>query len=69
MNNELTQELTPEQLAYEKAEAVINSCTLCGHFENAVLFLDLFNKQFSNQESTNKLFELMKSKKEELNCY
>lgn len=65
MNNEQT----PEQLAYEKAEAVINSCTICGHFENAIIFIELFNKQFSNKESTDNLFQIMKLKKEELNCY
>lgn len=60
----------PEQIAAkEKAIAIIESCTLCEHFTNAEIFLNLYRKLFNDQEEYNELINLMKSKKIELKCY
>lgn len=58
-----------EKIAYDKALAIINSCTMCLHFENALLFIELFLKQFNNIETYNELIDSFKHKKIELNCY
>lgn len=66
----MSKEITPEQTAArEKAEAVINSCTRCDHFANAVPYIDLFLKQFQDQEAYNELVIMFKNRKQELNCY
>lgn len=64
MNNQ-----TQETPAKEKAIAVIESCTTCDHFENAVPYLELYLKSSGDQEGYNELVILFKNKKIELNCH
>jgi hypothetical protein len=66
MNDNQYQE---NQTAKEKAIAVIESCTTCDHFENAVPYLELYLKSYSDQEGYNELVVLFKNKKIELNCH
>jgi hypothetical protein len=58
-----------EKIAYDKALAIINSCMICEQFENALLFIELYLKQFNNIEKYNELINSFKCKKIELNCY
>jgi hypothetical protein len=66
MNKEVTIEQTA---AREKAEAVINSCANCEHFESTKPYLELFLKQFQDQEAYNELVLLIQKRKQELNCF
>lgn len=66
----MNKEINPEQkAAREKAEAVINSCTNCGHFAAAVPYLELFLKQFQDQNAYNELVIHFQTRKQELNCF
>lgn len=66
----MSREVSPEQeAARAKAEAVIQSCTNCEHFANAVPYVELFLKQFQDQEEYNKLVIFFKNRKLELNCF
>lgn len=62
-------EITPEQIAAtEKAIAVIESCTTCEHFVNAVTYIELFKNQFEDKEAYDELNRLYSLKQIELNC-
>lgn len=63
------QEKTPEQIAAEdKAMAIIESCKMCDHFDNAEKYLELFNNQFNDEYTYNVLSHALKYRKESLNC-
>ncbi len=66
MNRE---EKNQEQIAAEeKAMAIIESCTICDHFDNAETYLELFNTQFKDEYSYSLLSIELKNRKEKLNC-
>jgi len=59
----------PEQIAAEdKALAIIESCTICDHFDNAEQYLELFKIQFSDEQTYDTLVLALKSRKEMLIC-
>ena len=63
-------QITPEQIAAkEKAIAIIDSCVICEHFAHAVPFLELFLKQFKDQDAYNELMVIFNNKKIEIDCY
>ena len=63
-------QITPEQIAAkEKALAIIDSCVICEHFDNAIPFIELFLKQFKDLDAYNELIGVLKNKKIELNCH
>ena len=65
----MNKEMTPEEIAAkEKVDAVIQSCITCEHFKFAEHYLDLFNKQFKDQEAFDEMTLLMTQRKKELNC-
>jgi len=62
-------QITPEQIAAkEKALAIIDSCIICEHFDNALPFIGLFLIQFKDQEAYNELMSIFKYKKRGVNC-
>lgn len=64
--NKYTEE---QEIAENKTVNVINSCTNCEHFGYAKSFIELFFKQFNDQESYNELVILFKTKQQEFNCH
>jgi hypothetical protein len=66
----MNKEMTPEEIAAkEKVEAVIQSCTTCEHFKFAEHYLELFNKQFKDEEAFDEMKSLMSQRKLDINCY
>lgn len=57
-----------ESIAYEKAEAIIQSCETCDQISNAQSYIDLFYEKFNNGPSTGILMSLLEEKKINLNC-
>lgn len=49
-----------QNLAEEKAEAVIKSCITTQHFDNARVYLDLFHKQYQDAVAYTRLWSLWK---------
>jgi len=65
----MEKEKTPEQIAAEdKAMAIIESCTMCDHFDNAEKYLELFNNQFNDEYTYHVLSLSLRYKKDSLNC-
>ena len=63
------EEKKPEQFnAEEKAMAIIESCTVCDHFDNVEQYLELFNIQFKDEYAYHVLSLALKYKKDSLNC-
>lgn len=54
--------------AEEKAMAIIESCTVCDHFDNAEQYLELFNIQFKDEYAYHLLSLALKYRKEKLKC-
>jgi len=66
----MNKEMTPEEIAAkEKVEAVIQSCITCEHFKFAEHYLDLFNKQFKDEEAFDEMKSLMQQRKLDINCH
>jgi hypothetical protein len=66
----MSKEMTPEEIApKEKVEAVIQSCITCEHFKFAEHYLDLFNKQFKDEEAFDEMKSLMQQRKLDINCH
>lgn len=59
---------TELELAKEKAEAIINSCVTCDHFDTAIPYIELFYKQFGDKEVYDELMKLYTDKFNELQC-
>jgi hypothetical protein len=59
---------TELELAKEKAEAIINSCVTCDHFDTAIPYIELFYKQFGDKEVYDELMQLYTDKFNELQC-
>lgn len=57
-----------KETAKEKALEIIESCTICDHFEGAKSYLDLYLSQFNDEETYNELVLIYEKKKQELNC-
>lgn len=56
-------------LAEEKANAIIDSCTVCEHIMNAKSFIELFLKTFNDENVYNELLIKLETKKNQINCY
>ena len=55
----MNKELNPELIAAkEKAQAIIESCVTCDHFSSVVPYIELFHKQFNDENSYNDLLNL-----------
>lgn len=66
----MSKEMTPEEIAAkEKVEAVIQSCITCDHFKFAEHYLDLFNKQFKDEEAFDEMKSLIQQRKLDINCH
>ncbi len=61
--------MTEENIAHEKAEAIIHSCETCDQIDNAQSYIDLFDEKFGNLFLTAILKGLLDVKKKELNCF
>jgi hypothetical protein len=62
-------ENTNQTYAKEKAIAIIDSCFRCEQFDNAITFIDLFYKQFKDENEYKLLLDILKKKKIEINCH
>ena len=56
-------------IASDKAIAIINSCEIGDHFDNAIQYVELFHTQFKETEIYNELLLKLKSRKIELGFY
>lgn len=59
---------TELELAKEKAEAIINSCVTCDHFDTAIPYIELLYRQFGDKEVYDELMQLYTDKFNELQC-
>lgn len=57
-----------KETAKEKALEIIESCTICDHFEGAKSYLDLYLSQFNDEKTYNELVLIYEKKKQVLNC-
>lgn len=55
-------------IAKDKAEAIIESCVTCDHFNTAIPYIELFYKQFNDETLYKELMELYYKKFNELQC-
>jgi len=58
-----------EELAKAKGLSIINSCITCEHIDNVLSYVDLFYKQFKNDDIRKELLLTLDDKKKELNCF
>ena len=62
---ELTSEII---IAKQKAEAIIESCVTCDHFNTVIPYIELFYKQFGDEELYNELMNLYEDRFNALQC-
>lgn len=64
-DKELIKDIT---IAKEKAKAIIESCITCDHFNTVIPYIELYHKQFNDEDTYKELLDLYKKKYNELHC-
>jgi hypothetical protein len=64
-DKETTSELL---IAKEKAQAIIESCVTCDHFTTVIPYIELFYKQFGDEDAYKELLKLYDDRFNELQC-